>query len=189
VARLTALLGSPRNGGNTDTLLEKALDAARASGAQIDKIVLNDLNIRPCQECGGCLEKGLCVIKDDMAVVYKALEEADNVLVASPIFFANVSAQTKTMIDRMQCFWVRKYLLHKKKNSKKRSGTFIACGGFKKKSFFNCAEKVIDAFFKVQDIDYIEGFFAGGVDAIGDILKQEKMLKRAYDLGKKLVEP
>ena len=188
MARLTALLGSPRKGGNTDTLLEKALDAARASRVQVKKIVLNDLNIRPCQECSGCREKGICVIKDDMTVVYKALEEADSVLVASPIFFASVSAQTKTMIDRMQCFWVRKYVLHRQNTLKKRSGAFIACGGFKKESFFNCAEKVIDTFFKVQDIDYIEGLFAGGVDSVGDMLKQEKMLKKAYDLGKRLTE-
>jgi len=186
VSKLLAILGSPRKGGNTDTLLEKAIDAFRRTKASFRKIILNDLSIKPCQECDGCAGTGACVINDDMALIYKALDDSDAVIVASPIYFGNVSAQTKIMIDRMQCFWVRKYKLLKISN-KKRKGGFIACGGNKLDDFFKCAEKVVNIFFKVQDIEFIEGLFAGGVDDKGDISKYKDALENAYRLGEKLI--
>ncbi|MCK4463091.1 MAG: flavodoxin family protein [Candidatus Omnitrophica bacterium] len=185
--KLTAILGSPRQGSNTDVLLEKALETARDRFVSIEKIVLNNLNIRPCQECGRCLKTGTCQIFDDMAVIYEALDKADIVIIASPIFFGNVSAQAKTMIDRMQCFWARKYILKKTKAKKNRRGAFISCGGLKTKEYFKCAKKVIDIFFKVQDIEYREELFAGGIDEAGDILKHKDILQKAFKMGKRLV--
>jgi len=188
VYTLTALSGSPRKGGNTDLLLKEALGGARHNGAQVSKIVLNDLNIRPCQECGRCLKTGMCYIKDDMAVVYKALDESQAILVASPIFFGNVTAQTKIIIDRMQCYWVQKYVLKRKKVSVKKYGGFICCGAFKKEVYFKCARAVIDIFFKVQNIDFTEELFVGGVDESGDVLTPKDMLEKAYELGKRLAK-
>lgn len=185
--KLTAILGSPREGGNTDILLEKALETARDRFVPIEKIVLNNLNIRPCQECGRCLNTGTCQIFDDMAFLYEALDKADIVIVASPIFFGNVSAQTKAMIDRMQCFWARKYILKKTKDKKNRRGAFISCGGLKTEEYFKCAKRVVDIFFKVQDIEYREELFAGGIDKAGDILKHKDILERARQMGERLV--
>lgn len=184
--KLTAILGSPRKGGNTDILLEKALEAVRAKSIPIEKIVLNDLNIRACQECASCFKTGKCVISDDMAIVYKALDTSDIVMVASPIYFGNVSAQTKIMVDRMQCVWARKYVL-KKINKAKRIGAFISSGALKTEKYFKCAKIVIDIFFKVQDIKYSEEVFASGIDAAGDILKHKDILEKAYRLGDRLV--
>ena len=185
--RLTAILGSPRQGGNTDVLLEKAIETARDRFVSVEKIVLNNLNIRPCQECGRCLKTGTCHIKDDMAIIYEALDKADAVIIASPIFFGNVSAQTKTMIDRMQCFWARKYILKKSKAKKNRPGAFISCGALKTEEYFKCAKKVIDIFFKVQDIEYREELFAAGIDRAGDILKHKDILERVRQIAERLV--
>ncbi len=185
--KLTAILGSPRQGGNTDVLLEKALVTARDRLVSIEKIVLNNLDIRPCQECGSCLKTGTCQIGDDMAIIYEALDKADIVIIASPIFFGNVSAQTKTMIDRMQCFWARKYILKKTKAKKNRLGAFISCGALKTEEYFKCARVVIDIFFKVQDIEYREELFAGGIDNSGDILKHKDILQKARELGERLI--
>ena len=185
--KLTAISGSPRQGGNSDILLEKALETARAGLVSIEKIVLSNLNIRPCQECGRCLKTGTCQIFDDMAIIYEALDKADIVIIASPIFFGNVSAQTKTMIDRMQCFWARKYILKKTGARKNRRGAFISCGGLKTEEYFKCAKKVIDIFFKVQDIEYREELFAGGIDNSRDILKHKDILQKARELGERLI--
>ncbi len=110
---IVGILGSPRVGGNVDLLLDAALQGAAESGAKVVKLVLNDLNIRPCQDCGGCNETGRCVIRDDMDQVYEAIEAMDGMVLASPVYFGGVTAQTKAMIDRCQALWARKYLLGK----------------------------------------------------------------------------
>lgn len=185
--KLTAVLGSPRQGGNTDILLTRALGGAKAKGIVFEKIILNDLNIRPCQECASCLKTGICRIQDDMAVLYKKFDESDIIIVASPIFFGSVSSQTKIMVDRMQCYWARKFVLKKNPDKKNRKGAFVSCGGLETEGYFKCARKVVNIFFKVQDIEYAEELFASGVDKKGDILKHEDILLEAYELGKRLI--
>ena len=94
--------GSPRIGGNTDILLDKALEGAKDKGAVIEKIILNTFKFSPCQECENIKDDGTCIVEDDMQIIYKKIEEADAVILASPIFFGSLSAQTKMMIDRFQ---------------------------------------------------------------------------------------
>ena len=94
--------GSPRRGGNTDILLRRLLEGAEAGGADTDIIVLNDLKFVPCQECARVREDGTCKVQDDMQTVYEKVTAADAVVLASPIFFGSLSAQTKMMIDRLE---------------------------------------------------------------------------------------
>jgi multimeric flavodoxin WrbA len=71
------------------------------------------MDIRPCQNCGGCDDTGSCIIEDAMVDIYEAIRSADRIILASPIFFFGLSAQTKIMIDRCQAFWCQRYLLKK----------------------------------------------------------------------------
>ena len=112
--------GSPRIGGNTDILLDKVLEGAKAKGAKTEKVILNTLKFSPCQECENIRDDGTCIIEDDMQPLYKKIEEAEAVILASPIFFGSLSAQTKMMIDRFQCLWRAKYLFKKDTFKKKR---------------------------------------------------------------------
>jgi hypothetical protein len=81
--------GSPREGGNTDILLERALSGAKSKGAFVEKIVLNNLNFSPCQECNNVREDGVCTVKDDMQTVYTKVENAGAIILTSPIFFGS----------------------------------------------------------------------------------------------------
>ena len=181
--------GSPRKGGNSDILLDEALKGARKSGGSCEKIILNDLDFRPCQECGGCDETGICVIKDDMRLVYKNIEEADRVIIASPIFFGSLSAQIKMMIDRFQSYWIRKYILKKPVSTKKnRKGIFLCASGSDKKEFFENAKKTIRIFFMTISIKYSGDLFCGGIDEKAAIKKNKKMLAKAFKLGEALVK-
>lgn len=110
---IVGIQGSPRDKGNTAMLLEAALQGAMEAGANVLKFKLNDMSIRPCQGCGGCYETGRCVMRDDMDTIVEALERMDAIIVASPVYFGGVTAQTKAMIDRCQPFWARKYVLKK----------------------------------------------------------------------------
>ena len=98
--KVLAISGSPRKGGNSDILTDEVLRGASESGAETEKIYLQDLSISPCRACYGCRESGKCVQKDDGDYILEKLIEADTIILSSPVYFYSISAQMKTMIDR-----------------------------------------------------------------------------------------
>ena len=127
--KVLGINGSPRIGGNTDILLDKVLEGAESRGAQTEKVILNRLKFSPCQECENMRDDGTCLVEDDMQPLYKKIGEADAIVLASPIFFGSLSAQTKMMVDRFQCLWRAKYILKKIAPEKKKSRCFYFCRG------------------------------------------------------------
>jgi multimeric flavodoxin WrbA len=94
------ILGSARIGGNTEILLDVALEEAQGRGGTTSKIVLRDKTIAPCKGCMGCAETGECVIRDDMQEVHREIREADGIIWASPVYYWSMSGLTKTALDR-----------------------------------------------------------------------------------------
>ena len=109
--KMLIVLGSPRKGGNGETLARKIAAAVEEGGGTVEYIRLNDMNIRPCQGCGGCEKDGSCVIKDDMTPLFQTVDDADRILLVSPVYFYGLSAQCKIFGDRFQSRWARKYLV------------------------------------------------------------------------------
>lgn len=184
------LAGSPRRGGNTELLLDRALSGAASAGAQVEKVVLNRLKARPCQECGSCDTTGVCKMKDEMQSLYPKLEETDGIVLASPIFFMSLSAQAKTIIDRCQAFWSRKYLLgrHIGRPGQKRLGLFIATGGTNRGYTFKPSITVVKSFFSTIEVGYFGELLYGSVDARGDIFQHPSAMDDAFKAGVRLVE-
>ncbi len=188
-----AFLGSPREEGNTELLLRETIKGIEESGYHVHTFRLNSMNIMPCQNCGGCDETGTCVYDDDMTQIYKAIREADRIILASPIFFTSVSAQAKIMIDRCQAFWCEKYLLKKPipEGVSGRKGLLLLVGGMKGKigtSGLECAEKTVRAFFRTIGVPEHKTLGYTEIDAKGTILKHPTALKEAYEAGKELVK-
>ena len=103
--KVVTLLGSPRTNGNTATLAQAFIDTAQASGADVQSFLLNKLDAKGCQACNACKTKtDRCVIKDDLADVLEAVRNADIVVAATPIYFADVSAQFKIFVDRCYAY-------------------------------------------------------------------------------------
>lgn len=100
MAKIIGIIGSPRIGGNTAFLVEKALESARNNGAETEIIQLGKSNINPCIACNICKEKGKCSIEDDMELILEKIKSADGIIIGSPVYFGNVTAQTKIFIDR-----------------------------------------------------------------------------------------
>lgn len=99
--KIVTLLGSPRSTGNSTAIANRITQAAAALGAQTRTFELNRLTYRGCQGCYSCkrvLDR--CVLKDDMAEVLEAVAGADGVVLASPVYFGDVTAQLKGFIDR-----------------------------------------------------------------------------------------
>jgi multimeric flavodoxin WrbA len=185
-----AFLGSPRKEGNTETLLREAVRGIEDTGFTVQIFDLNSMNISPCQNCGGCDDTGVCIYEDDMSRIYEAIRTADRIILASPIFFFALSAQTKIMIDRCQCFWCEKYLLKKPIPAGKcgRKGLLLLVGGQKKEIGIECAGASAKAFFRTVSVPEHTTLSYMGVDTKGSILRHPEALKEAYEAGKELVK-
>ncbi|HDZ76498.1 MAG TPA: flavodoxin family protein [Candidatus Omnitrophica bacterium] len=176
--------GSPREGGNCDLLLDRALDGARSKGARIEKIVLNRLKFVACQECANMPDDGSCIVDDDMQKVFEKIKMADAVILASPIFFGSLSAQTKMMIDRFQCLWRAKYILKNKGiEYKKKKGIFVCVEASNRDDFFQNARSIVKNLFATINTDYSSELFCSGVDNKASINTHPDWLSRAYELG------
>ena len=189
--KVLAFNGSPRKGGNTQLLLEEALKGAKEGGAEITLYTLNDLKIRSCQDCGGCDETGGCIIQDEMLAIHRDIRSADRIVLASPIFFFALSAQTKMMIDRCQSFWMEKYILKKPvaAGPSGRKGLLILVGGMKrddKNKGFECSEATARAFFRTINVQEHTTLAYDSVDAKAAILKHPTALAEAFEAGRRL---
>jgi multimeric flavodoxin WrbA len=184
------IYGSPRKGGNSDRLLDKALEGARAAGAETRTIYARDLTISGCLECGGCDKTGKCVVKDDMQSVYPLLDEADILFLASPIFFYGLTAQVKSLIDRSQAMWSKR-MLEKTPEQRKRydsgKGYLIAVGATRGKSLFEGAELTAKYFFDALDMTYEGGLFFRGMEKRKDAQTRPEFLEKAFRFGEECV--
>ncbi len=188
--RVLGITGSPRRGGNTDLLLAEVMKGAAGRGAEVKTIVLNDLKIDPCQHCDSCLEVGRCKVEDEMQMVYRELEAADRIVLASPIQFMGITAQMKAMIDRCQALWARKYVLKLPPlgNGRERKGLFISVGGRRIANLFEPALVMIKTVFRILDITYAGELLFPGIDEKGAIAKHPDALSQAFLAGQELVE-
>jgi multimeric flavodoxin WrbA len=187
--RVLGIAGSPRRGGNTDLLLAEVMKGAASKGAEVKTIILNELEITPCQHCDACFEAGKCRVNDDMQMVYDELERADRIVLASPVQFMGVSAQTKAMIDRCQALWARKYVLKQPPLGKgERKGLFVSVAGMKLANLFEPSLATVKAWFRVLDIAYAGELVFPGVDEKGVIAQNPDALKQAFFAGQRLVE-
>jgi len=104
-AKLLAFVGSPRLGGNTDVLVDEALDAFREAGGAVEKVFLSSLRINPCQGCFACMRgnglDSVCIQRDDMTELYQKMFAADAILWATPIYMWSPTAQMKLFLDRL----------------------------------------------------------------------------------------
>ena len=97
--------GSPRKNGNSAVLADQVFDGAKEAGADVESIYLSGLEINPCDACDVCQGGGTgCIVEDDMQSLYPKLNQADVIVIASPIYFFTVSAQIKLFIDRWYAF-------------------------------------------------------------------------------------
>ena len=186
--KVLGIAGSPRRGGNTDLLLAELLKGAASQGAEVKTIVLNNLKISPCQHCDACMKTGNCRIPDDMQMIYREMETADVIVLASPVQFMGPTAQMKAMIDRCQALWSRKYVLKKPPlgEEKKRKGFFISVGGTRFANIFEPSITIVKTLFKVIDVAYAGDLLFKGIDEKGAITKHADALQQAFLAGQRL---
>lgn len=185
---------SPRRGGNTDLMLDAALEAARGEGASVEKVEVAGLDIHPCQACDACFKTGRCVQQDDMQALYPKLLSSEGVALAAPIFSMGLAAQAKAMIDRLQCCWARKVVLkeHTVPDDKKREsrrGLWLSAAGLNRPDVFDPALVTVKYFFVMLEISHRERVTYFNVDERGAIAAVPGALEECGAAGRRLVTP
>jgi multimeric flavodoxin WrbA len=188
--KILAIAGSPRRGGNTDTLLEQAIAGAKSAGAEVELVVLSRLKIAPCIACDRCFENGRCAVKDDYPAVCEKVLQADGVMLAAPVTFTNISGWAKAFIDRFQCLWSLKYVLHQPvplpPGGQKRRGIFLCTAG-SPKTKFDCTLSTVRSFFSTIDAALVGSVCVNAMDEKGVVGEHPELLQQARALGVQLV--
>ncbi len=101
--RIVILNGSPRKAGNTSELVKAFTDGAKSNGNDVVAFHLDSMEIHGCKGCfnGHSSKECPCVQKDDMAQIYPAVRDADVVILATPLYYWNMSGQLRTAVDRL----------------------------------------------------------------------------------------
>ena len=182
--KILVFMGSPRKKGNSAILAQMAIDGAKAGGAQVESFYLHGMKINPCTACDACRRKKQkdCILKDDMAPLYSKLRQAEAIVIATPVYWFTVSAQTKLFMDRWYAmggdegypFKGKKFgiILTYADEDPFRSGAVNALRTFQDALGFVGAE--------------IKGMVYGSAWKAGEIKKNKSLLKKAFKLGKDL---
>ena len=154
---------------------DRPVRGALEAGATVEEYVLGDLRMSPCMEIYACKEGGRCVIEDDFQRIYDQLLTCRGLMIASPIFFYSVSAQTKILIDRCQSLWVKKYLIEKAVLGVRECGRkalFIAAGATSGKKLFDGTLLTMKYFSRCAGYGPLAiASFTGGLNNEGDVLQ------------------
>ena len=185
--RVLGIAGSPRRAGNSDLMLDAALEGATGAGAGVARLVASELAIGPCRGCNACSRTGACVVTSDgMAEVYRALDEADALIVATPVYFASVPSTLKALYDRCQPYWARRYVLGEPAPDPKRPAGLLVVGGGGDPYGPDCAVTTTRSVLAVLGVGLEEKVVADRIDARGDIEAHADILDACRLLGSRL---
>jgi multimeric flavodoxin WrbA len=184
--KVLGIMGSPRVGGNSDILLEQALAGARDAGGETEKIVLSKKKISGCLDCGKCNEAGVCAIKDDMKEIQQKILEADTIIHSAPVYFWAMTSQMKAYLDRWCVFFDAQWNWHKACHPKMKNtkiGVITVCGD----PDVSTADPIVHSFKMTCNLTGLHwlGVVQASASEKGEIGKNEKAKKQAYELGKK----
>jgi arsenate reductase len=189
---MLGLQGSPRKKGNTQFLLKTFMDEAEKSGVRTHVVKVAEKNIIPCKGCGFCEKKGHCITQDDdmTCEIYPLLREADVIVAASPIYFYNVTAQLKALIDRSQTLWSRKYRLNlEDPGGKMRRGFLLALGATRGKNLFEGINLTAQYFFDAVAASYEGKLTYWRIEHPGDMEKHPTVRDEVRDAVAGLLKP
>jgi multimeric flavodoxin WrbA len=183
--QVLVILGSPRKKGNSSTLAARISRGAKSAGAEVETVFLHALKISPCRGCDTCKKqdsKG-CAIKDDMQEIYPKLTKADAWVIASPVYWFTMSAQTKIFMDR--CYALTAYA----ENPFVGKRIAIAMSYGDADPFGSGCVNALRTF---QDAyryagSKIVGMVYGSAIEAGEIADNKALMREAEELGKRLV--
>ncbi len=190
---IVAVLGSPRPNGNSTLLANRILTKAADKGAKTVSYELNTLEYKGCQACYACKQGSeTCVMTDELAVVLDAVSNADVLIMASPVYCTDVSAQLKGFIDRLFSFLVPDYMSKRKKSRfpENKKLVFILAQGHRDPEMFDdILPRYLSimkwfGFSPVWSLRSVDVYFEGDVLLRGDLLQEaDRIVEELFNQG------
>ncbi|MEJ2296890.1 MAG: flavodoxin family protein, partial [Candidatus Lokiarchaeota archaeon] len=154
-------------------------DSAEEFGAETEKILLKDLNINPCQACDSCYKTGKCFQNDDMELLLEKMEKSKIWILGTPIYWWGPTAQFKAFLDR----W---YLPKHRQFKGKKVVLVIPLGGGSERYARHTVGLMKDVV-NYLSMELFEILLAPGFNKRGEVHRNESLLKKARNIGKKLM--
>ena len=182
--KILVVIGSPRVKGNSAILSDRLQSGAEAESGTVEVVRLHDLRIRPCSACRSCKDRDDvdCIIDDDMKVLYPKIRAADALVIASPIYWWSLAAQTKLFIDRCDALdGPAGNVL-----GTKTIGVILVYGGEDAVSSGACnAIRALQDAFHYLGSD-LAGIVHGTAWEAGSVRDNSRLMEQAYELGRKV---
>ncbi|NHI94745.1 MAG: flavodoxin family protein [Candidatus Lokiarchaeota archaeon] len=180
--KILGVMGSPRKGGNTDILVSKILDGAKEMGANIEKISLNNLDIKECDGCHACWDGRKCSKHDDMNEIFNLIIECDIIIFGTPVYWYGPTGLMKLFLDRFV------YFNSPANREKIKDKSAVLAIPFEENDLETARPLVLmfEKSFKYLEIKLIETILAPDVGEKGAILKKNEILDEAYTIGKNI---
>lgn len=191
MVKIVSIVGSPRLQGNSAILAGILATSAERQGAQVNRYFLNTLKYQGCQACSACKGKSeRCVLKDDLTQVLDDVIEADVIVLASPVYWGEVSGQMKLFLDRTYSFLKPGYMEREDKHRLPpgKKLVWIQVQGAESPAQFGDIFVRYNMFF--SQLNYFTETFqlrACGVNSVGAVNNRPELIAEARELGVKLV--
>ncbi len=179
-SQVLGIIGSPRQGGNTEILVDEVLSGAESAGAIVKKVILNKLNINPCQACNSCYKTGKCMHDDDMLELLKKMEESDIWVLGTPIYWWGPTAQFKLFLDRWYC------PKHQEFKGKRVILVIPFEGGHPR--YARHTVGILTDVLDYLNIELLDTILAPGVGKRGAVRDKKDLMRKAYEVGQKAIK-
>ncbi len=184
--KIVAVLGSPRPNGNSTAIAQKLLETANQLGAATEVYELNTMDFKGCQGCGSCKTKtDYCVIEDDFTPVYDSIKTADVLVMASPVYFGDLSGQLKCFFDRTYSYANPDFT---SRLSPGKKTLFILTQGAPDEGMFNDIYPRYERWLKMFGFGPNYLIRATGVQGPGEVKDKPEVLQQAEEIARKLME-
>ena len=186
--RIILIAGSPREGANTDQMIDDAKAVLQKAGASVLVFQIRQQKIGYCMACDACRgEGGACVQKDDASYIIRELKKCDGILFAAPVYFGNIPGMVKALIDRFYVLVQPPREVFDREKETKKLGVLFSFGKGSYTKYAKAAEEVSECF-KVTGVNEHQIVLCGGNDTKQSYQKNQKYRGEVQKLAAWLAE-
>jgi len=178
--KIVAIMGSPRPKGNTSYLVDQVLEEAAVNGCEVEKIILCQYKIEGCRGHDRCATYEKCKIEDDIPMILEKFRTADGTILATPVYYYNMTAQMKTFVDRNYFLYTHGIPL-----KSRCMGLIVVAGG----SGNDITIRALRRCFGLQGANRENWLLVSGyASGMGEVKNNTSLVAEARQMGKKMAE-
>lgn len=178
---ILALIGSPRKNSNCENIVDEIAKGAMENGHTVTKYIIQNLDVAPCSGCESCRQGKDCIHEDDGKEIIDKLANGASVIFASPIYFGQMSAQAKTIVDRFYSIFNNP----NKSFGKDAKAAVVLTHAFPGSYDSYLKLTIAQPFENNMQMEIVGTLDAGDLKFPGEAKEREDLLKEAYEIGKK----